>query len=219
MRDAVAGEAIQRAMQVDRARASSASRRFPHWAPLPRRCRYSAAGWPSAAQICQGERRDRGLAAGTGDGCDHSRLARIQPCRRSGQGTAGIADLHESDAGRQRVRGSFGHHRGRPVGERRRDESGRFRPWFPARATNTSPGRTSAAVGGQTADVQIGEAGIEPGFIGEQIAKFHRSDAIHRRTSGAASRVPALAGAGKDQLFGQRQVQARHARPEAVRSG
>ena len=174
MGHAFAGERIERALQLDRIgrreRAIDLARRRHHADGADARGSVAEAR-PHLAR----EGRDRGLAAGAGDGGDGRGLSGKEFCRGERERPAHIGNLDESDAVRQRPgRRALGHHRARAGGERlgQVDEPVRLG----ARHRHEQEARLhGAAVGRNAGDVERAEPRLEPGLSFQEFAKLHRA--------------------------------------------
>ena len=172
MRDVVAGELVERAMQFDRigrgqrAVDLASGRNEPDGADAGRRL---ASRFPDLAR----ERRDRGLAAGTGNGRDGVGLVLEQARGGNGERAARIADAHEGDAVGQRHRRHLLRHD--------RDRAGIDGVLHEFETVVLGAGHGDeqafrlhlAAVGGDGAHVEIGEPRVAEGIDGEELGEFH----------------------------------------------
>ena len=171
MRDALARQRIERAVQLDRIGRGQRAVFFPSWRDHADGA--DAGGWQAErGPDLPREGGDRGLAAGAGDGGDCCGLAREKARRGQCERAARIGDLHEGDIVGQPVRALLG-------GDRRRAR--RDRLLGEMRAVGLGPGDGDeqkagfdlAAVGGNAGEVERGEARLEAGIVQRQIGELH----------------------------------------------
>ena len=195
MRDAVAGEPIERALQARPDRASSASRRSPRVGVTRPMVPMLAASWPSAAQIWRVNAATEVLplvpvtAAIVAGWRGKNRAAASASARRT------LATLHERDVVGQRVRRALRHHGDGAGRERLRHEGEPVR--LGARHRDEQEARLHrAAVGRNAGDVERAEARARSGprsvkrsrsFIGVGLAPT--SSPAYRDRRGDSARI------------------------------
>src|SRR5271167_797160 len=203
MRDAVAGERVERAMQRDGIRRGERAVSF-----AARRSDADGADARGAVAECApdlpGEGGDRSLTAGTGDGGDRARLAWKEFRRDQRQRTARIADARKSNMiGQGNFRPAVGDDYGRTGGDCGIDEAQAVRL-----AASNGDEHVAAfdrtAVRRHPAGLKAGKARVEFRVRRQNLAKLHDGP-----VENAANALPIFLERGQYQLIGGRQIEAR----------
>ena len=121
------------------------------------------------------EGRDRGLAAGAGDGGDGRGLARKELRRGERQRMAHIGDLDEGDMIGQRVRRCALRHHGAGAGRERLGQEGEPVGLGAWHRREQEVGLHRAAVGRNPMDIEGAEPRFEAGIAGQEFAQLHRA--------------------------------------------
>ena len=172
MGDVVAGQFVERTVQRDRI---GRGQRAVDFAPRRNQAdgadarRRLSGRFPDLA----GERGDRGLAAGSGDGRDGVGLTLEEPRGRDRERASRIADAHEGDAVGQRDRRHLLRHDRDRAGINRAPHE--FEPVIlGARHRHEQAlGLDLAAVGRDPPHIEVGEPRIADGVDGEELGEFH----------------------------------------------
>ncbi len=181
MGDALARQAIERAMHLDRiGRGQTAVFRFTRRDDAKRAEIAGAVAKPPPD--LPHEMGDRGLAGGAGNRNDGRRLPRIEPRRRQRHRAARVRHRDERHIGRKRRRRALADDGGRSRGGGLRRIGKPVRLAARHRHEHVAA-RDLAAVRGQAAGLDRAQARVELGRIGQQIGKLH--GAVMPRLGGA----------------------------------